>query len=253
MKDPERLLHGAGTTAHERELLASWLTAEGEGPRRARERTLAMVGLASGAAAVTAAAGAGAAGSMAPKVAVVGVATAAKSLVIGLAALAAVATVTVATIFYLQRETPRAASMPPPAGSVAERPFVPATALANSSAAVDPVSPSASPPMPAPRSSSHPSPPVRPLRPGLAEQVAEIDRARAALAANDPSRAEALAAAYQARYPGGAFTQEAEVLRIEALALEGDVAAATRSGRRFLSAHPTTPHAARVRALIGER
>jgi hypothetical protein len=45
---------------------------------------------------------------------------------------------------------------------------------------------------------------------------------------------------------------EATVLRVEALARAGDMAAARRTGDAFLASHPQSPYAARVRSLIGE-
>jgi outer membrane protein assembly factor BamD (BamD/ComL family) len=64
-------------------------------------------------------------------------------------------------------------------------------------------------------------------------------------------RRSRLVDAYEAEYPGGAFTQEAEVVRVDALVREGNRAEAERAGKRFLSAYPKSPHAARVRTLLG--
>jgi outer membrane protein assembly factor BamD (BamD/ComL family) len=89
-----------------------------------------------------------------------------------------------------------------------------------------------------------------PAASSLAQQVAAVDRARAALDTGDAVRARHLVDSYEAEYPSGAFTQEAEVVRIEALVREGNRAEAERVGKRFLSAYPKTPHAVRVRALL---
>ncbi len=85
----------------------------------------------------------------------------------------------------------------------------------------------------------------------LAQQVAALDRARSALDSGDSARARHLADAYEAEYPGGAFTQEADVVRIDALVHENNRAEAERAGKRFLAAYPKSPHAARVRTLLG--
>ncbi len=87
-------------------------------------------------------------------------------------------------------------------------------------------------------------------RASLGDQVACIDRARGALASGDPAEALRVVAEYDARFPGGMLSQEATVLRIEALVKEGNRPAAVAVGRSFLATHPTSPHAAKVNQLI---
>jgi outer membrane protein assembly factor BamD (BamD/ComL family) len=84
----------------------------------------------------------------------------------------------------------------------------------------------------------------------LASQVAALDRARSALRAGDGARARRLVDDYEARYPSGAFVQEAEIVRIEALLAQGDRPAAQTAAGRFLAQYPSSPHASRVRALV---
>lgn len=84
--------------------------------------------------------------------------------------------------------------------------------------------------------------------PTLAEEIAAIDRARASLPA-DPKAALAGAEAYEHRFPSGAFLEEAEVLRVEALVASRNERDAIRVATRFLATHPTSVHVARVRAL----
>jgi hypothetical protein len=88
--------------------------------------------------------------------------------------------------------------------------------------------------------------------PGLAEEIAAIDRARSALTDGDPTRSLRLIDRYEQRFRNGAFVEEAEVLRIEAHLRRGERTAASRVGARFLAAHPSSLHAARVRALLGQ-
>jgi TolA-binding protein len=78
----------------------------------------------------------------------------------------------------------------------------------------------------------------------IAQARSELDKgnARAGLAALDR---------YQQDYPHGALAPEATVLRIEALLESGDRARAKSLGEAFLKAHPKSPHAQRVRSLIG--
>lgn len=84
----------------------------------------------------------------------------------------------------------------------------------------------------------------------LGDQVASIDRARAALAAGDAREAVAQTHEYEARFPHGSLLQEATVLRVEALLRLGEPSRAREVGDRFLAAYPTSPHAARVRQML---
>jgi outer membrane protein assembly factor BamD (BamD/ComL family) len=89
-----------------------------------------------------------------------------------------------------------------------------------------------------------------PAESSLGEEIASFERARSALDAGDADRALGLLDAYEKRFPTGTFVQEAEVLRVQALARKGDEAGARRVGQRFLAAHPSSPHAARIRAIL---
>lgn len=85
---------------------------------------------------------------------------------------------------------------------------------------------------------------------GIQEQITLVDRARAAVAAQQPASALAALDEYQRRFPGGVLTQEATLLRIDALLARGDKASAVRLGRQFLERYPRSPMAARVKTLI---
>jgi hypothetical protein len=76
-----------------------------------------------------------------------------------------------------------------------------------------------------------------------------IERARKALGA-DPKRALALTQEYQRRFPSGALSVEREVIALEALARLGQVAEARRRALAFETAHPSSIHLPRVRALL---
>ena len=78
-----------------------------------------------------------------------------------------------------------------------------------------------------------------------------MDRARAAVRARDGKGALAALADYQRRFPRGTFAQEAMVLRIEALVQIGETGAARALGKKFLAAHPESPHAERIERLLG--
>ena len=85
---------------------------------------------------------------------------------------------------------------------------------------------------------------------GIQEQIVLVDRARAAVAAQQPATALAALDEYQRRFPGGVLAQEATLLRIDALLARGDRASAARLGRQFLERYPRSPMAARVKTLI---
>jgi hypothetical protein len=85
--------------------------------------------------------------------------------------------------------------------------------------------------------------------PSLAAEIAALDRARRALDAGDPVRCLALLGEYRREFPRGVLSLEAWVLRIDALARSGNSSSAAAEARRFLGAHPNSPHAARLRAL----
>lgn len=89
-------------------------------------------------------------------------------------------------------------------------------------------------------------------RASIRSQIKLIDRARAAVGASQSQRALALVREYSAQYPGGAFTEEASLLRIEALAQAGESATALRLARAFEARHPDSPHLRRLHSLLGE-
>lgn len=87
----------------------------------------------------------------------------------------------------------------------------------------------------------------------LAEQVQSLDRARVALASGDSSSALGEIARYRATWPSGVFLTEASVLEIEALAARGERSRAQARAAEFVAAHPDSPQADRLRALIPKK
>jgi hypothetical protein len=269
MSDPRRILDGPSTTPFERDLLESWAS-EQPSPA-ARARALAIAGVAAGtlaastvatvAAASTTGAAAGTAAPGAAGAGGAGVAVVAKwgvllALVIGSA---------VGGVLVLR--SARTADAPPAA--------VPTSSLATAATAATTAQPGpVITPAPTPPPSDEPkavspadlpaaAPAALPATtattaatsgatatPSFAEEIASFERARAALDAGDADRAIALVDTYERRFPAGTFLQEAEVLRVQALTRKGDSAGARRVGQRFLAAHPTSPHAARIRAIL---
>ncbi|MEO8905705.1 MAG: hypothetical protein ABI488_24480 [Polyangiaceae bacterium] len=84
----------------------------------------------------------------------------------------------------------------------------------------------------------------------LPEQVQSLDRARVALGSGDASAALVEIAHYRKAWPKGVFLTEASVLEIEALAKRGERSLAAARAQAFVAAHPDSPQAERLRALI---
>jgi hypothetical protein len=89
---------------------------------------------------------------------------------------------------------------------------------------------------------------ARPSPSAAARAAAPIPEA---LASGDASRALRALDDHDRRFAAGALGPEVLVLRIQALVLRGDRAAAARLGNAYLDAHPRSPHANRVRSLLG--
>jgi hypothetical protein len=262
MSEPTRLVsREGGATDFEKELLGSW---DAEQPSdEARQRILAIAGLGvgvAGTAAAVAKVGAVAGGSIAPKAGVVGTAAIVKWLIAGAIA-AGTAGMTLAYVRVRHEPAPTAVLTPPPLSQA------PAPVVATSAAPIAPSPPTT----PAPIAPPLQEPPLtRGLSvssaarrgPGaassekvaaeapLGEEVSLLDQARRALAGGDAPGALRRLDAFDAHFPHGALIEEAEVLRVESLLAEDDRASAAKVGARFLASHPSSPHAARVRALL---
>jgi hypothetical protein len=83
-------------------------------------------------------------------------------------------------------------------------------------------------------------------QPDIAEEIQNIDSARTLI--RQGRTKEALAALDRSK--NKSLGVEATVLRIEALMRQGDRARATALANSFLAAHPKSPYAARIRALL---
>jgi hypothetical protein len=233
MSDPTRLL-SEGASEFEQELLGSW---HDEQPSdRARRRALALAGAG---AAVTVTASTTATAAVAPK-ATLAVVTA-KWL--GMGVLAGLATSAVALEVapgapVTTRETTSERAPTPPVR--APGPVAAPMPLKLAEPAPSAASPGTPRPVPAPT-----------LHGTLGPETAALDQARGALKAGDPAKTLGLVARYQREFPGGVLAQEAAVLRIDALAQQGNRRAAAAEARRFLNAHPHSPHAERLQILAG--
>lgn len=98
--------------------------------------------------------------------------------------------------------------------------------------------------------------PARPLpsaaKPSLEDQLARMDRARAALGRGDGAAALSEVGRYQSAYPNGALLQEARVIRILSLDQLGRTSEARTEAKRFVSKYPNSPHAQRLERLTRE-
>jgi outer membrane protein assembly factor BamD (BamD/ComL family) len=84
----------------------------------------------------------------------------------------------------------------------------------------------------------------------LGEQVALIDRARKAVEGGDAAAALRTLDDYDARFAQGALSQEATVLRIQALLKQGRRQDAQRLGDAFIAARPKSPYATKIHHLL---
>jgi hypothetical protein len=221
MTDPERLLDGGGSEL-ERELLGS-LASERPTPALSRRMRQALLTL--------------------------GLLTSAKTGVAGVVALVGLVSVGAGTAWVVQHRYADVRQLPAVSASQAVgRAVASAARRAPPAPSAEPVSPPLSPV--APRSSGAAA--AAPSATGdLREQIALLDRARAAVRAHDSKRALAELGSYKKQFPRGEFSQEVTVLKIEALAQDGQMDGARALGKRFLAAHPESPHVERIERLVG--
>jgi hypothetical protein len=90
-------------------------------------------------------------------------------------------------------------------------------------------------------------------RSALTREVEALDRVRQAVRARDARAALRLLEDLERAHPARVLAQEAEALRVEALFAAGEGSAARARAEQFLAAHPHSPHAARVQALMRAR
>jgi TolA-binding protein len=86
----------------------------------------------------------------------------------------------------------------------------------------------------------------------LAEEVAILQRARAALLSGDAGGALSTLREYNAQPRSPVLATEANLLQIQAFLKQGDRATAKRLARRFVASHPDSHHVASLRELLEE-
>ena len=87
----------------------------------------------------------------------------------------------------------------------------------------------------------------------LRDQLALLDGAHSAIAADVPSRALEMARCYASRYPMGIFRREADALRIHALVMLGRSGEASELAELFAAEHGASPLSKRLRRMAEQR
>jgi hypothetical protein len=242
MKDLNRLLDEPGADALEVDLLR---LARGEGPSaESRRRILAGLGVGLVAGTISAPSDAAqhatsrAASSAAVKWSVASLVAIGASVVafLSLQPKASAPLAPLAPVSSTASEAPVATSQPAAAPAPASGDLVPVTKVEDLPTLADGSGSDA------PKSVGGPS---------LAEEVAAIKSAKGALASGNAAQASRELDAYKLHFPRGRLSQEATVVRIEALIDSGNQAAAGTVADRFLAAHPDSPYSARIRTLVG--
>lgn len=252
MKDPVRLLDGAGSES-ERVLLRAAATEEP--PADGAQRLAAVLGLPAGA--VTGSQANASAGGSAGAGGQVGAGAAGQAGVTKLALkaslLAAFGVAVTTAVLVLPPDAARSpqpeargAAQQPIAAPERERAHEPEPSV---EAVVE--APAAEPPSaPEARRTPDRAPRAPERSKSIAREIAQLDAARDRLHRGEARAALALLEAYRSEHPSGVLQQEAALLRIEALVRTGERDAVRQLARRFLRDHPGSPHAQRIRALL---
>ena len=95
------------------------------------------------------------------------------------------------------------------------------------------------------------SAPAKQNQGSLADEVAQLQKAKLALKGGSPAQALTELGTYAQRFPRPMLGAEATVLRIEALSQTGDKGRAKSLAEGFLAKNPNSPYAARLRSLTG--
>lgn len=112
-----------------------------------------------------------------------------------------------------------------------------------------PATESAPEPVDKPIAQARPVPrkPTADAQAGLRDELALVEAVSRATKAGNGALALSQSLEYKRRFPRGKLALEGQVLHIEALALSGNRAEASRLAQSFLKRHPESPVAARIR------
>lgn len=239
MTDPTRLMEEAGGDDLELSLLQ---LARSEGPSMDGRRKI-LAGIAAASAA-----------SLATQQAQAATTTAGKGLTVAKWGVLAVAAVAIPAAILLRGQDDASAPLKPapsalkaPATEVKATPLPAAPAVAEGPAPLAledlPTLPSVAP--------ATGSAPAKQTQGSLADEVAQLQKAKLALKGGSPAQALTELGTYAQRFPRPMLGAEATVLRIEALSQTGDKGRAKSLAEGFLAKNPSSPYAARLRTLTG--
>ncbi len=243
MTDPERISRrGAGLAAR---LLQS--SAEEQPHAAGMQRTLAALGVSGAVWGATSAAGAATAASGKGMTALLLVKWVGVGVVSGVGLAGAAALVSSPVSAPRPALSASASKALPPlithTPSVAPRASEPAAPVVEAEPPAPAITPRAS--APAPSVSAPPD-----MGAPLAEEVAFVDRARAALAAGRTEAGLAELSRYEQAFPEARLLPEVLFLQLEAYERQGRSSEARRAAQRLVSGFPRSPHAARARSLL---
>lgn len=233
MSEPTRLIDETGADALELSLLR---LARSEGPSATGRRRM-LAGVAAMGVASLASQSAEAA-----KLGAHGLASGVKWALLGIAAVA------LPSVLWLRGEepTPLAKQTPPAALRAPASEVTPPAAPAHADGPA-PLTLEDLPPLPADEPTA--SPGTKLAQGSLAEEVAQLQKAKLALKAGSHAEAITELNVYAQRFPRPRLGAEATVVRIEALSASGNAPRAKTLAESFLAKNPNSPYAARLRSL----
>ncbi len=195
----------------------------------------------------------GAGASVAPTTAAAGAGSsiAVKATLGTLAALVVAAGVYTATRSAPPAPPPQAATTVPAAAPAAVEPKAASTKAPAPVVSIDDLPKLAEPPKAATPGGATTAPSAEPVKKRTtADAMADLRRAQDALGSN-PARALQLIAEHRRDYPRSAFSQERDVLEIDALLRLGRRSEAVAKGDQFAKYYPKSGHRRRIDALLG--
>ena len=237
MTEPTRLIDEPGNDELESSLLR---LARSEGPSPEGRRRI-LAGIAAAGATGVASQTAEAAGKATSK----GV-TAVKWGLLGVAALA------VPAALLLGEQNPHPSKLAPPSALQAPATEVKAPVTPAQVEGPAPVSLDDLPALPAPAQPGGAASGAK-TQGSLAEEVAQLQKAKLALTGGNAGQALAELNTYAQRFPRPRLGAEATVVRIEALLASGDTTRAKALAESFLAKNPSSPYATRLRSLTGAK
>jgi hypothetical protein len=171
---------------------------------------------------------------------------ASKLLALKLVGVAVTSTVVGAGVLWMRPKPHAPAVAARVAASIAAPVAVP-NSLSQASS-LDPAQPTTTPEKAGSPSSVSGVPLMRSSR--LDAEASLLASVRSSLRGGDPHAALVALNQLQSAFPNGGLMQEREVLSVEVLAANGNLAAAQRKASAFIAAHPTSPYSAKLQRFV---